>query len=68
MFVVQHWLSYFSAPKPAGAPKPFAPSQSTPPPPSAGDGVVTKGMSAFNQQAAPSDKIPVCAKCDSQIR
>lgn len=33
-----------------------------------GDGVATKGKSAMAQQSANPDKIPVCAKCNEDIR
>lgn len=54
---------------PAGGPKPFTASggPAKGAPPSHGDNVATKGMSA-SQQAANPDKIPVCAKCDNDIR
>ncbi|XP_067944774.1 PDZ and LIM domain protein 7-like isoform X2 [Watersipora subatra] len=61
----------YNPPKPAGAPKPFAPS-SAPPNKNTqapvGDNVVTKGTSAINQQSANPDKTPVCARCDTDIR
>ncbi|KAF6019020.1 PDLIM5 [Bugula neritina] len=57
--------NFYNSPKPSAVgPKPFAPSQQDP----AGDGVVTKGTSAMNQQAGSSDKTPICAKCNVEIR
>lgn len=54
---------------PAGGAKPFTPSPvpNKSSPPVQGDNIVTKGMSAFSEAANP-EKIPICAKCEADIR
>ena len=62
---MERWvfLNFYSKP----APKSGSPARNTTQLPH-GDGVATKGTSAMNQQAANPDKIPICGKCDTEIR